>query len=202
MSLKTGSKSLKVRGYFMALIAKICLLGDGKVGKTSLANRYLGKGFNSDYIPTLGSDFTSKNVILETEQGTKEIRFQIWDLAGQLSFGQIRSLYYRGSAGAVLVFDLTNPDTLKNLKTWTFQFLEHCKIPSTTLVVLGNKADLKSEIKVSRRVAEGFIQKELANIQNNTGYPVEYFETSAKSGQNVDQAFWHLGKTITDKVDQ
>ena len=131
----------------MALIAKICLIGDGKVGKTSLTNRYLGKGFTSEYLPTLGSNFLSKVTQINTESGSKEIRFQIWDLAGQPSFNQIRPLYYRGAIGALLVFDLTVPDSLKNLERWAKEFFANCGLPLIKLIVLGNKVDLKKKYK-------------------------------------------------------
>ena len=185
----------------MAIIAKICLLGDGMVGKTSLANRYLGKGFNSEYIPTLGSDFTSKEVSIETDHGTQDFRFQIWDLAGQPTFSQIRSLYYKGATGAFLVFDLTNPDTLESIKRWSDEFLKHCKVLSPTMMILGNKNDLSDEIKVSRELVENFIQNELISLEN-TSFQYEFFETSAKTGKNVDKVFNILATEIANKLKQ
>jgi small GTP-binding protein len=183
----------------MAIIAKICLLGDGMVGKTSLANRYLGKGFSSDYIPTLGSDFTSKEVTIQTDYGSQEFRFQIWDLAGQPSFSQIRSLYYKGATGAFLVFDLTNPDTLESINRWSDEFLRHCKVLNPTMIILGNKNDLSGKIKVSRELVENYIRKKVISTDNNS-LQYEFFETSAKTGKNVDKVFNILAKKITNKL--
>jgi small GTP-binding protein len=180
----------------MALIAKICLLGDGKVGKTSLVNRYLGKGFRSDYLPTLGSDFTSKEIHLETEHGLKEIRFQIWDLAGQPSFGQIRRVYYKGSIGALLVFDRTHPKSLTNLVHWINEFSESVSVPNYTLIILANKSDLKTQITVTTHDIEEFIKTNFLNSHDPSLNQIEYLETSAKTGVNVDEAFEYIGRSI------
>jgi small GTP-binding protein len=182
----------------MALIVKICLLGDGKVGKTSLSNRYLGKGFCSDYAPTLGAGFTSKQVFLETDYGKKEIRFQIWDLAGQPAFSAIRSIYFQGATGACLVFDRTQPDSLESIKKWSDEYLKHCGVSNTTIIVLGNKSDLADEIGVSRQSVDYYIKSRLSKL-DRVDKQIEYFETSAKTGQNVDQAFELLGRRITNK---
>ncbi len=184
----------------MALIAKVCFLGDGKVGKTSLINQYLGKGFSSEYLPTLGSDFASKDIELESEYGHQEIRFQIWDLAGQPSFGSIRKAYYKGSIGALLVFDLTNPDSLMNLEQWINEFSNHSGVPNHTIIVLANKSDLKGEITISPPEIESYIRKNLLSDGKDAIERLRYFETSAKTGQNVNEAFESLGHAILKKL--
>lgn len=184
----------------MALIAKICLLGDGEVGKTSLVNQYLGKGFLSDYLSTLGSDFSSKVIHLETDYGPQEIRFQIWDLAGQPSFGQIRRVYYKGSIGALLVFDLTRAKSLKNLVQWVNEFSNNSGVPNHTLIILANKSDLKNDIKVTSEDIMEFINNDLKGGDVKALNQIRYFETSAKTGQNIDKAFNHLGHTIVKKI--
>ncbi|MHA1978722.1 MAG: Rab family GTPase [Candidatus Hodarchaeales archaeon] len=184
----------------MALIAKICLLGDGKVGKTSLVNRYLEKGFLSDYLPTLGSDFTSKEIHLETDYGPKEIRFQIWDLAGQPNYGQIRRVYYKGSIGAFLVFDLTNPKSLENLVHWVQEFSDNAGVHYYTLIMLANKSDLKNEIMITPQDVEKAIKAIEQEKGDGTSNQVHYFETSAKTGQNVTEAFEFLGHSIVNNL--
>ena len=184
----------------MGLIAKICLLGDGKVGKTSLVNRYLGKGFTSDYLPTLGSEFASKEIQLKTVHGPKDIKFQIWDLAGQPSFDQIRRVYYKGSIGAILVFDLTRFKSLKNLEHWVKEFNDNSDVPNHTLIVLANKSDLKSQIKVTSKEIEDYIQTTLQD-NNETGFQsIKFLKTSAKTGENVEEAFEYLGYSIVKKL--
>ncbi|MFX0205547.1 MAG: Rab family GTPase [Candidatus Hodarchaeota archaeon] len=186
----------------MTLLTKICLLGDGKVGKTSLINRYLGKGFSSEYTPTLGSDFLSKQVTLDTVYGLKNIRFQIWDLAGQPSFDQIRQLYYKGATGAFIIFDLTRLNSLKNLERWFQEFSKNNDLTSSSIIVLGNKMDLIDEIQITVKTAKDYIDKYLVNKHPNIEAQINYFSTSAKDGTNVDQAFSALGKRIIERLYQ
>ena len=182
----------------MPLLAKICLLGDGEVGKTSLMSNYLERGFTTEYIPTIGSDFLSKQVTLDTKLGQKDLQFQIWDLAGQPAFDQVRKLYYKGSAGAFLVFDLTNPDTLENLDKWLEEFSKNIQMQKSSIFVLGNKMDLIDKIKILPNTVQRYIDKNLVEKFSNVDSHVEYYQTSAKTGENVDQAFTLLGKKIIE----
>ena len=185
----------------MTLLAKVCLLGNGKVGKTSLINRYLGKGFSSEYTPTLGSDFLSKQVSLDTIYGLKKLRFQIWDLAGQPAFNQVRKLYYKGAAGAFIVFDLTNP-SLVDLERWLKEFSKNIKLHSSSVTVLGNKLDLTDEIKITPNTLRNYIDNNLINRFSNVDPRIDYYSTSAKDGTNVDLAFSTLGGRIIEKLYQ
>ncbi|MFW9995983.1 MAG: Rab family GTPase [Candidatus Odinarchaeota archaeon] len=168
---------------------KICLLGEGAVGKTSLRQRYLGEKFSSNYQMTIGADFAVKTV----EKEDLVYRFQVWDLAGQESFSSIRDLFYKGALGALIVFDMTRPETLPILEKWIDGFYKHNdKAP---LILLGNKSDLKSvsEHVVKDDEINGFIKQ-----LEKRGVNVPYFETSAVSGQNVEEAFLLLGDRILD----
>ncbi|MHA1214666.1 MAG: Rab family GTPase [Candidatus Hodarchaeales archaeon] len=172
---------------------KICLLGDGGVGKTSLRERFLGKGFQSGYILTIGADFAVKNLEID---GTN-YKFQIWDLAGQQRFSAVRTLYYKGSHGAILVFDRTRPESLYNLNNWKAELYNNVgrQIP---FILLGNKNDLPNTIN------EAELQEFIESTQKEiTGVPfkIKYLDTSAKSGQNVTEAFELLGKTIKEYID-
>jgi len=182
----------------VALLAKICLCGDGGVGKTSLKERYLGHGFQSDYKPTLGSDFASKKVRLRIKSKYKTIRFQIWDLAGQPAFNQVRAIYFNRVVGAFLIFDITHPNTMKNLEKWINELSRHSGSPNISVIVLGNKIDLKEEKErtIDTKTAEKFISKQLISKFDNIDKEIRYFETSAKSGKNVGKAFNILGKKI------
>ncbi|MFX0015382.1 MAG: Rab family GTPase [Promethearchaeota archaeon] len=186
----------------MALLMKICLLGDGSVGKTSLINRYLGKGFPSAYTPTLGTDFHSKEVSLGFRFQKKDIRFQIWDLAGQPAFEQVRKVYYHGSVGALLVFDLTRPDSFRNIERWVMEFSKNIGLPNSSIVVLGNKMDLKNEVKISAETVKQYIIDNLDNKYSNIDNGIKYFETSAKTGENVERAFSVLGRKIISRFEE
>ncbi|MFX1505846.1 MAG: Rab family GTPase [Promethearchaeota archaeon] len=185
----------------MALLVKITLCGDGAVGKTSLRNRYLGRGFDTDYIPTIGTDFVSKQIILDFGLEIKKIRFQIWDLAGQPTFRTVRGLYFKHAVGAFLVYDITRPDTLFSLDKWMNELSIHSGSSDISVIVVGNKSDLQDECKdrVKSEEARRYISGELITKFDNINENVIYIETSAKTGENVNEAFHELGLTLYNK---
>ena len=174
---------------------KIVLLGDGGVGKTSIRRRFMGQGFKSTYMETVGSDFSAKSITIEHHLNVISINFQIWDLAGQPKFQNIRQLFYAGAQGVIFVFDLTRFDSLENIKIWVGEVLKNgiSKIP---VLLIGNKIDLKDEgIPIcdqqdDLKIAD-FIYSKL-NVNN--------IRTSAKTGYNIDQDFELLGKEIYLKI--
>ncbi|TFF83933.1 GTP-binding protein, partial [Candidatus Heimdallarchaeota archaeon] len=123
-------------------VYKIVLLGNGAVGKTSLRQQYLGKGFKDGYSMTIGADFAVKRV----ELGHLVATFQIWDLAGQQRFDVVRSVYYRGSSGALLVFDVSNPQSFNNLPSWLNELTKNNYDRIVPLVLIGNKTDLRGSV--------------------------------------------------------
>ena len=173
---------------------KICLLGDGGVGKTALRERFLGKGFQSGYILTIGADFAVQNLPI----GGVEYKFQIWELAGQQRFSAVRALYYKGSHGAILIFDQTRVDSLYNLEKWKKELFTNVgrEIP---YLVLGNKSDLPEAIDEGE--IENFIQKSQSEVQD-IPFELKFLKTSAKSGLNVTEAFELLGLTIKSYIDK
>lgn len=101
---------------------KILLTGDGAVGKTSIRERYMGRGFSGDYLKTIGADFASKTLDIEENN----VKMQIFDLAGQDSYVAARKSFYKGGQAAFLVFDVQDPSSLTNLSTW----IEDCQVLS------------------------------------------------------------------------
>lgn len=160
---------------------KLVLLGDGAVGKTSVRERYMGKGFSGSYLKTIGADFASNDV----ELGDHKIKLTIWDLAGQAAYAAVRSSFYAGGNGAFLVFDVQDPQSLMNLKTWIEEARTNSKDQIASYVVLGNKADLVE----SRQVANEYAHEILQRWAAETGINFWYGETSAKSGLNIGDAF-------------
>ncbi|MHA2270827.1 MAG: GTP-binding protein [Candidatus Hodarchaeales archaeon] len=178
----------------MAILVKICLLGDGAVGKTSLKNRFLGGGFDPKYLITIGADFAVRDV--EIPSGEK-YKLQIWDLAGQPRFDAVRTLYYRGSMGALLIFDITNRASLENLENWVKEYWRNSGETSVPMIVIANKKDLRGQLPSSITEEEGKQFIEALSAKSSTiGIKFRYLETSAKSGENVEESFIRLASEI------
>ncbi len=175
---------------------KVCLLGDGAVGKTALRERYLGKQFSTGYVMTIGADFAVKKTEINTEEGKKSIKFQIWDLAGQPRFHSVRELYYKGSHGALLIFDITRRDSLTNLNSWIDELYRNSGRGIMPITFLGNKVDLRDEVDdpITQDEALEFIKK--VKEEYKIDFEMPYLETSAKTGVNVDESFDILAATI------
>jgi small GTP-binding protein len=152
---------------------KLVVVGDSGVGKTCILLRYVRNVFDPDTQTTLGVEFMTK--IVETEQ--HRIQLQLWDTAGQELFRSVTRGYYRGSAGAFIVFDITNHDTFDHITRWLHDIREVARSDVVT-VLLGNKGDLAERREVTREEAERLAQ---AN-------KMKYFETSAKTGQQLKEA--------------
>jgi Ras-related protein Rab-11A len=157
---------------------KIVVLGDWAVGKTSLIRRHAKGKFDFDTKPTIGVDVTTKSYKL---QGGTAISLAIWDIAGQEFSSSVRHQYYSGASAAILVFDLTRPESFWHVKTWYVDLRDNLqqKVP---VVLIGNKKDLLDQ----KAVTDGEI-RELSE-----GYGFKYYDTSAATGENVDKAFYNL----------
>ncbi len=165
------------------MVLKIVLLGDGSVGKTTIRLRYLGYGFHDPNLQTIGADFALKDIKIND----KIIKIQIWDLAGQVSFEKIRLNYLSGCHSAFIVYDISNPDSYQSVLNW-YDELANGLPDKLPIVIIGNKIDLRSENKDSLSQIEGL--KMADRLQRRNGnMPVFYIETSAKTGENISEAF-------------
>jgi small GTP-binding protein len=163
-------------------IIKLCLLGDGAVGKTSLVRRFVYDAFDDKYLMSFGTKVSKKSLKVVDS----EIDLMIWDILGQKTHEALHEAYYRGAAGAFAVCDFTRPETMKNLKSWLGSF--RAIVGEMPVIILGNKADLE------RR----FTLTELQDFGKSVGCTV--LETSAKTGQNVELAFNEMGKKLLEAV--
>lgn len=184
------------------LLIKVVLVGDGAVGKTALRERFLGKDFSTSYLMTIGADFAVKET--ELSNGL-QIKFQIWDLAGQPRFESVRELYYRGASGALLIFDVTRRESFDNQRYWIRELWKNNGKGPVPLVVLGNKIDLREQNPDEDSISneEGLVWAETLSAEcAQHGFSVTYLETSALTGMNVDLSFGMLGQTIEAFLEQ
>ena len=151
--------------------AKVLVVGDATVGKTSLIVRYVKGFFNPSYILTIGVNFYVQDVQI----GDRVLRLQIWDSAGQERFGPIRRLYYYGAKGVILVFDKTNERSFESLGNWLTEISEHTD--SVPIILVGNKADLEETVSFERGVR--FAQ----------AHGLSFLEASAKTGHHTLKIF-------------
>ncbi len=166
---------------------KICLLGEFAVGKTSVVRRFVYNEFQENYQATIGVHIVQKTVALPAPWAG-EITLVIWDLAGGTPFSPVSASYYRGSAGALLVADLTRPTTLERLRDYSRAFRD--VMPQAPQVILLNKADLIPD--------EEDIQAQVSRLTTEHASPV--FVTSALTGLNVEKAFLTLATHIVEHL--
>ncbi|MEK6256555.1 MAG: GTP-binding protein [Chloroflexota bacterium] len=157
-------------------IVKVAIVGDANVGKTSLVRRFSDGKFQQSRVATLGADFQTKVVSLPRG----DVKLSIWDMGGQKQFEPVRRVFYSGTAASALVYDMTSLESLKNLEIWREELLTETK--NQNFVVVGNKADLDSEVyeEAGERLAEIFKAK--------------HFITSAFDGRGVEEMFDELAR--------
>ena len=164
-------------------IFKILLLGNSDVGKSSLILRYVDQVWSDTFVPTIGVDFKVKTLELQN----KQIKMQIWDTAGQERFRNVISSYFRGAHGILLIYDVTNRDSFKNLESWLIE-IEQNSSENVLKVLIGNKNDLVDDKEIKTEEGQAFA--------NRNG--MQFIETSAKENTNVTEAFECLAKLMME----
>jgi small GTP-binding protein len=165
-------------------VFKIVVIGDGAVGKTSLIARFAEKTFQAEYKPTLGTNIVIKELKIESNN----VKLLLWDIAGQAKWRDVRHLYYKGAQGSILVFDVTRPGTFESIPAWYKDLIKFSgEIPR---ILLANKVDLTDIRKVSQDQAKA----------TSTELNAPYFETSAKDGTQVNDAFKQISKLILNRA--
>ena len=154
---------------------KLILGGEGGVGKTSMVHRFVENAFQTDYKSTIGTSIMKKEC--DFEGLNSKVRFVLWDLAGQAQFKRVRQSYLSNAEAGILVYDVTRKDTLDKVENW-FNEIKDVS-PNISLILVANKVDLTEDRVISTEMGEA-----LAKNLN-----LSYIETSAKTGENINDAF-------------
>ncbi|CBZ55144.1 hypothetical protein NCLIV_055690 [Neospora caninum Liverpool] len=163
---------------------KYIIIGDTGVGKSCLLLQFTDKRFRTDHDLTIGVEFGARLISIAGRQ----VKLQIWDTAGQESFRSITRSYYRGAAGALLVYDITRRDTFIHLTRWLDEVRQNSN-PHMTIMLIGNKCDLERR-EVSFDEGAAFARQ----------HGLIFLETSAKTAQNVDEAFILTARKIYENI--
>lgn len=164
---------------------KIVVIGKSSVGKSAIMIRFTDDRFIENYLTTIGVDFKFRSLKLNN----LTFRLQIWDTAGQEKYQSITKTFYKGANSVILVFDLTSKNSFEEMKNiWLEEAYKSCD-PDVQFVILGNKKDLVDKREVLKEDVDKFIE----------GKDIIFFETSAKSGENVEKAFFKITEKIYEK---
>ncbi len=168
---------------------KICLVGEGAVGKTCLIRRFVHDQFDDRYISTLGAKVSKKEVVLKREDGEIDVDLTIWDIMGEKGFRELlKEAYFHGAQGVLAVCDMTRKETLEDVGDWIAAVVKVTGNIPITLV--GNKIDLSDR----QVVTEEDVRSAAAS------HEAKYILTSAKTGENVEKAFADLAAAIGAKA--
>ncbi|MHA1382867.1 MAG: Rab family GTPase [Candidatus Helarchaeota archaeon] len=162
-------------------VLKIILIGDHAVGKTSLLNKYIDQKFSLDYKPTLGYNILKKEFQLSDKVSAV---MNFWDLAGQEMFKTLQETFFEASNGVMIVYDVTRPETYKNLLNWYNDYQTKGTNKEAPGIIIGNKTDLEKKVSTEQG----------KKIADEIGY--HFIETSALTDQNVNEAFEYLLKKL------
>mmetsp|Transcript_15716 Transcript_15716/g.22046 ORF Transcript_15716/g.22046 Transcript_15716/m.22046 type:complete len:215 (-) Transcript_15716:214-858(-) len=170
-----------------AYLFKYIIIGDTGVGKSCLLLQFTDKRFQPVHDLTIGVEFGARMITIEKQL----IKLQIWDTAGQESFRSITRSYYRGAAGALLVYDITRRDTFNHLTQWLKEARQNSSHQDMVIMLIGNKSDLDHRRQVSTKEGQQFAD------QNG----LIFLETSAKTAANVNEAFCATARKIYKNIE-
>ena len=165
---------------------KVVLCGSKNVGKTSLIRRYCTGKFDKSTLSTIGVDFETKKITLDE---TTDLMFNIWDFAGEKKFRLLFPSYVSGASGALLLYDITNKDTVDDLQDW-LDVINSVPNPPKTMIVIEAKSDLEEERVVTK--------EDVLKQYDKYKFQGDILSTSAKSGENVEATFEMLGREILE----
>jgi Ras-related protein Rab-32 len=172
------------------IVLKVLVLGDPACGKTSIIKRTITNSFSDLHKPTIGVDFHFRKF----EVNGTSVALQLWDIAGQDRFGALYRIYYRDAFGAMLIFDLSRPETFQSALKWKREIDTKVLLPNGSqlpVVLLANKCDLP-DTRVNKEELDAFCKEH--------GF-VGWFETSAKTNHNIEESVKGLVSNILSQPD-
>ena len=166
---------------------KLILVGDSGVGKSSMISKFTEHTFDENHLLTIGVEFKVKTIKIDS----KIIKLNIWDTGGLERFKSITSAYYKGIHAILFVFDITNYQSFDNIKMWMNEIKRYTSEDQSFITILiGNKIDLdESKYEVSIYKIQEFCEN----------YNINYIETSAKKGINIEYIFEHISRELKEK---
>ena len=182
MNVTNKNNKDKIKRTYISLAT----LGNSNVGKTNIINNFLGLQFTDKNISTIGIDFKIKNVILENNS---KLKVKIWDTAGQERFRSMAFNFLKNIQGILLIYDLTDESSFISIDRWINNLENKLDIKNVPIILVGNKNDKEDERKISYEKGLKYAQK----------YNFKFFEMSAKTGENVNEAFLTLIHLYYDK---
>ena len=187
-SPRDNSPLLSVSEY--DYIAKILLVGESGVGKTSMVLKFADNTFDQCFISTIGVDFRFLPLKVQVQGVEKVVKLQIWDTAGQERFRAVTRSFYRGAHGVMLCFDLTDRISFLKIKDWLKDVSHFMDIENGTVILVGTKSDLVDHRQVDYEVAKKYAES----------IGCSYIETSSKSGSGIKEAFSLTATQTTMKI--
>ena len=168
---------------------RVVLLGEAAVGKTSLVRRYTENVFDEEYKQTIGTTFATKDINVTGTDGTvRKVRLNVWDMGGQSTYRELRRQFMKGASAAIVVYDITRPETFMAMNNWFESFKEVC--PNAPVLICANKMDLIDKRMVPHE----------PGMMLRDWFQAEYFETSAKTGDAVDNVFTRIAEVVLEKA--
>ncbi|ORX52452.1 ras-related protein rab-4B-like protein [Hesseltinella vesiculosa] len=167
-------------------LLKLLIVGNSGTGKSCLLHHFLENQFKQDAVNTIGMEFGTRVIRI----ADKSIKLQIWDTAGQERFRSLTKSYFRGAAGALIVYDICNRETFQSLRSWLAD-LRQLANPEMVMILVGNKTDKADEREVTYLEASHFAQEQ----------EMMFMETSAFSGDGVEELFFKCAGTILSKIE-
>ncbi len=166
---------------------KVIVIGDTCVGKTNFIFRFVENRFSLNYVSTVGFDYRSK--IITLPKSKKKVKLQIWDTAGQERYNAVNKNLFQKVQGVIIMYDITNRVSFENINKWLYLLSQN--VSDKAKILVGSKLDLSEEKRI-------LTEEEGQNLADKNNMP--FYETSSKTGENVEKIFFTLAQNIYENL--